>query len=114
MPHLTIAPDTSTYDTIMRTAVHLPNGQTLFSCPWHGPATGMTSAFPTNSCEGCIILYFLRLEAVTPREDREALLSNLVKYMTEAVKLAESGNFDIQIDRHPQVEVLLDPNDFKE
>lgn len=100
------------YDTIMRTAVHLRNGQTLFSCPYHGPATGMTSAFPTNSCEGCIMLYFMRLEAVTPPEEREALMYNLNKYMTNVAKLAESGNFDLEIDRHSQVSVELDPNDF--
>ena len=112
MPTIHMAPSTSVYDTIMRSAIHQKNGQTLFSCPWHGPATGMTSTVPTNSCEGCWILYLLRLEAVTPPVEREQLLYNLNKYMTEVVKLADSGNFDLQIDPHSQVSVELDPNDF--
>ena len=113
MPHVHFAPDTSLYDTIMATAVHQPNGQTLFSCPWHGPATGMTSTAPNNSCQGCWILYFLRLEAVTPPEEREQLFYNLNKHMTEAVKLAESGKWDLELDRHPTTSVVLDPDDFK-
>jgi len=114
LPHVHVAPDTSLYDTIMRSRIDLPNGQTLFSCPTHGPATGMTTAAPTNGCPGCWMLYFMRLEAVTPPDQREELMYNLNKYMVEAVKLAESGNWDIEIDRHPTTEVVLDPDDFKE
>lgn len=113
MSHIQFQPDTSVYDWVMKNRVDQPNGQTLFSCPWHGPATGPASGFPDHGdCQGCLILWMLRLDAVTPPDQREELFYNLNKYMLNAVQLAESGNFDLQIDRHPQVEITLDPNDF--
>lgn len=111
MPHVHIKPDTSLYDTIMRSRIDLPNGQSIFSCPTHGPATGMTSAPPTNSCPGCWILFYLRLEAVTPPDKREELMYNLNKYVSEAVKLAEAGKFDLELPLHPKIDIDLDDKD---
>lgn len=113
MAHIRFAPDTSLYDWIMGHAVHQPNGQTLFTCPWHGPATGRASSYPIHGdCEGCIILWFFRLEAVTPSDKREELFDNLQRYMTAAVQSAEKGDFDFEVARHPDVAITLDPTDF--
>lgn len=60
------------------------------------------------------MLFFMRLEAVTPPAEREQLMYNLNMYMSNVVAMAERGDMnDFAIDRHSQVDVILDPTDFQ-
>lgn len=104
-----LAESTKPYETIMKLAVHLPNGQTLFRCPYHGMIWGDAVQAPQHSCEYCWIMYFLKLEAITPANQREQLMDNLVREMTQIDK---TGAFDVDIPRSPlKADVTLDPTD---
>ena len=96
----------------MKLAVQLRDGQMLYRCPYHGQMWGMAIKTPQHSeCTYCWVMYFLKLEAVTPVGKKEELMYNLNRDMTEVNKLEQRGNLDLEIYRNPKVTVELDPAD---
>ena len=105
--------NTEPYDTVMKLAVHLPNGQTAFQCPVHGFMWGRAAQMPQHSCEYCFIMYLMKLEATVPPEKREEWMTTVTTQMLKLEKeMRDTGEVGIDIRPAPlATEVILDPSD---
>ena len=97
---------TTVYDNVKKSAVHHSDGAVEYRCPRHGPMIGNCRP-PRHACEYCWCMYFILLDAAIPSNKRGAARDTLLRVMLEAQRLSEKGEFDLQIDRHPQVEIDL-------
>ena len=95
--HTQMAQSTAVYDEIIRTAVRLPDGQVAYKCPHHGFIVGDAVATPRHGdCEACWILFYMKVVACTPPEERERLFEGLGGVLQEANRLTERGDWDVQ------------------
>jgi len=91
-----MAPSTAVYDRLMKNAIRYPDGQVEFRCPVHGPMIGDAIQTPRHSCEDCWGMYAFKLLACTPPEEREFLKQESIRVLTEAARLTERGDWDVE------------------
>lgn len=91
--------------TVLKNSIHHPDGSIEHRCPFHGAMTH--TGHPRHVCEYCWCMYYMALDATIPSDKRGEARERLLAVMMEAGKLEERGEFDLQIDRHPQVEIDL-------
>ena len=95
------------YDRVVKNALRLPDGQVCYRCSIHGPMWGDAVRAPQHACEECWIMFFKKLEACTPPAKRQEMFERLNSVVDEADRLTQRGQFDLEIYRHPQVEIDL-------
>lgn len=92
----------------MRNALRDPQGGVTYWCDQHGFMVGDAVAAPRHACEQCWCMFFLKLEAVTPAAEREAMLENLVRVLHNVDQLSQHGDFDLHITRRPKIDIDMD------
>ena len=86
--------------------------KTLLSCQKHRYIASNTPPMPVG-CKDCWLAYYWYMIATTPPHLREERLGQLERALTDAVAMAERGEFDFEPMAHPEIVTEKDAFDEK-